>query len=75
MSIGEKSLSDSLVGLAINGHFHLGGIEEEVLGWSLHGTRVLLRCRWLCKVPQSASNLYSLARAKVSIETIFFCNA
>ena len=85
-SIVEKSPShsnpgsfpDSLVVLGINGHFYLGGIEEEVLGRALHGARVLLlflRCRWLCKVPQRASNFYSLARAKLSIETGFLFNA
>jgi hypothetical protein len=66
------------VALGIKGHFYLGGIEEEVLGRALHGARVLLvfvRCRWLCKVPQRASNFYSLAPAKLSIETVFSCSA
>jgi hypothetical protein len=34
-----------------------------------------LRCRWLRKVPQRASDFYSLAPAKLSIETVFFCSA
>ena len=76
--MAKNPFSDSLVGLGINGHFYLGGIEEEVLGRSLHGLGVLLlflRCGWVCKVPQGASNFYSLAPAKVRIETAFFCNA
>ena len=71
-------MSDSLVALGINGHFYLGCIEEEVLGRALHGARVLLlflRCSWLCKMPQRASNFYSLAPAKLSIETVFFSTA
>jgi hypothetical protein len=56
------------------GHFYLGGIEEEVLRRALHGLRVLLvfpRCSWL-KMPQGASDFYSLAPAKVSIEIVSF---
>lgn len=56
-------------------HFYLGGIKGEVLGRILHVLLAFSRCRWPWIIPQSASDLYSLAIAKMSKELSFSCHA
>jgi hypothetical protein len=69
--------SDSLVPVGTNGTFLPRRHRRRSAQARVERLRVLLvfpRCSWL-KMPQGASDYYSLAPVKVSMEIVFFCGA